>query len=176
MTDLKDQLARLLDNEPEAPYDIDRVVRSGRRARGRHNAALVAAATIGVIGVTAAVAVPLMATGGNGTSVSVGVRPSTSPTTTANKCYFIATPPNTLQKTVARLLHSGKLGPEGSVKTVRVRKGTTTKTLVEVCSPGTSSTVSGPDMQQETQPPAGPPYVYTEKPAAISSRLGAHLN
>ena len=35
MTDLKDRLARLFDNEPPAPYDVEDIVRSGRRARRR---------------------------------------------------------------------------------------------------------------------------------------------
>src|SRR4051794_2169360 len=174
MTDLKDQLARLLDDEPAAPDDIDRVVRSGRRARGRRNAVLSAAGTLGVMGAAAAVVVPMMVTGGNGTSVSVAVRPSPAPTANATKCYFISTTSKTARLTVARLIHSGKLGPESSIKTVRVLKGTKNRTLVEVCAQGTSSTPV--NKEQPAQAPAGPPYVYTESPAAISSRLGAHLH
>src|SRR4051794_7088184 len=171
MTDLKDQLARLLDDEPEAPYDIDRVVRSGRRARGRHNAAVAAAGTIGVIGVTAAVVVPLMATGDHGTSVSVAVRPSPSPAAGTTHCYLISTTPKNAKSALSRLIRSGRVGTEPSVKTIRVRKAGVNKTQLEVCSQGSSVAASGADAQQTTPAPAGPPYAYTEKPATISSRL-----
>src|SRR3954468_8474816 len=104
MTNLKDQFAQLLDNEPEAPYDIDQIVRSGRRARGRHHAALAAAGTIGVVGVAAAVIVPLTATGGSGTSVSVAVQPTPSPKAAKTHCYLISTTPKNAKLTLSRLI------------------------------------------------------------------------
>src|SRR3954447_6221140 len=98
MTDLNDQLARLPDNEPEAPYDIEHIVRSGRRARRRRNVALAAAGTVGAAGLAAAVVIPVVAAGGNDGSVVLGVRsapsPSPSPSATPGRCYLISAPPN----------------------------------------------------------------------------------
>src|SRR4051794_34362527 len=112
MTDLKDRLARLLDNEPEAPYDIEHVVRCGRRARRRRHAALTVAGTAGAPSLTAAVVVPVLAAGGgNGGSASLGVQPSATPTPSAAahtaKCYIIAAPRSTAKQSIAKLIRSG---------------------------------------------------------------------
>ncbi|MDQ1696818.1 MAG: hypothetical protein QOJ03_2171 [Frankiaceae bacterium] len=177
MIDLTDQLARLLDNEPEAPYDIDHIVRSGRRARRRLNVALAAAGTVGAAGLTAAVLVPVVAAGGNEGSVSLGVQPSPSPSPSARtgKCYLISSPPKAAKHDVARLIKSGRVGKRPSVTTVKSGR-TGDRTVAEVCSQGTSPTDSRQDKQQNAQAPAGPPYDYTEAPEAIASRLGAHLH
>jgi hypothetical protein len=182
MTELRDQLARLLDNEPEAPHDIDHIVRSGRRARRRHNVALAAAGTVGAAGLTAAVVIPLVATGGNEPSVSLGVRPSpppsSSPTATTaatGKCYILAAPPKAAKRDVARLIRSGRVGAHPSVTTVKSGKHDN-RTLLEVCSQGASPTYPRQDKHHDAQSPAGTRYGYTEKPEAIASRLGAHLH
>jgi hypothetical protein len=176
MTDLRDQLARLLDDEPAAPYDIDRVVRSGRRARRRRNAALAAAGTAGAAGLAAAVIIPTVATGGDEGSISVAVRPSPSPSATARLggCYLISAPPKVAKHDLARLIRTGKLGAHPTTKTVK--GGKHGHRVIEVCSQGMSPMDPRHDSHQDTQPPAGPPYHYTEDPQAIASRLGAHLH
>jgi hypothetical protein len=181
MTDLRDQLARLLDNEPEAPYDVERIVRSGRRARRRRNTALAVAGTAGAAGVAAAVILPVVAIGGDEATVGVGTQPSRSPSPTATAsavkptCYLVAAPPKVAKQAVARLIRSGKVGDEPSVKKVKSGKHDNS-VLMMVCAKGASPSGPGNDKQQDAQPPAGPPYRYTESPAAIASRLGAHLN
>ncbi|HMC72008.1 MAG TPA: hypothetical protein VKJ07_22820, partial [Mycobacteriales bacterium] len=107
MTDLKGQLARLLDNEPESPYDLDRVVRSGRRALRRRNAAVVTASVAGAAGVATAVVVPALVAGHGGARVSLGVQPSPSPSVTKPHCYLIAVAPKNERMTISRLFRSG---------------------------------------------------------------------
>jgi hypothetical protein len=178
MTDLNDQLARLLDDEPEAPYDIDQIVRSGRRARRRRNVALATAGTVGAASLTAAVVIPVLAVGGNDGSVSLGSQPSPSPsrsaTATAGRCYITAGTPKAVKRSVARLIRSGRVGERPSVTTVK-RGSHGGRTFVEVCSQGKSPVDLRQGTPQDVQPPAGPPYVYTEEPGAIASRLGDYL-
>jgi hypothetical protein len=175
MTDLRDQLARLFDHEPAAPYDIERIVRSGRRARRRRTVAVAAAGTAGAAGLAAAVAVPLLATGGNQDSVSLGVRsaPSPSPTPSTPRCYVLAAPTKSAKRDVARLIRSGKVGTDPTVTTVKGGKRTH-RAFLEVCAKGSSPV--DPGQKQQAAPPAGPPYTYTEEPQAIASRLGAQLH
>jgi hypothetical protein len=185
MTDLRDQLARLLDNEPAAPHDIEHIVRSGRRARRRRNVALAAAGTVGAAGLTAAAVIPVVSTGSNEASLGLGVRPSPSPsvrlsptpspTARRGACYLVAGSPKELRHAVARLVRSGKVGAKPSVTTIDSGKHGN-RTLLEVCSPGTSPIDPRQHEHQSAQPPAGPPYHYTEQPEAIASRLGAHLH
>jgi hypothetical protein len=182
VTDLRDLLARLLDNEPEAPYDIDHVVRSGRRARRRHNAALAAVGTVGAAGLAAAVAIPLAATGGGNAPSVLGVQPPpsppSSPSSTAaatGKCYILAAPAKAANRDVARLIRSGKVGTHPSITRLKSLKHDK-RALLEVCSKGVSPTDPRREKHHDTQLPAGPPYHYTEEPQAISARLGAHLH
>ena len=176
MTDLSEQLARLLDGEPEAPYDIDQIVRSGRRARRRRNVALAAASTAGAAGLTAAVAIPVLSGGGNDASVGLAARPSPSPSPTARPatCYLVSGPPHALKRNLDRLVRSGRVGEHPSLSTVKHSRYAGRR-VVQVCSSDAALAKSGPDQTQNTQP-AGPPYSYTEEPAAIASRLGAHLH
>jgi hypothetical protein len=177
MTDLTDQLGRLLDNEPESPYDIDHIVRRGRRARRRRTVAVAAAGTLGAAGLTAAVVIPVVALGGDEESVRLGVQPSPipSPTTGTGKCYFIAAPPKAAIHELARLIRSGKVGERPSVTTVKNGKQAD-RTLLEVCSQGTSPPNPRQHKDQTGQLPAGTPYDYTEEPEHIASRLRDHLH
>jgi hypothetical protein len=176
MTDLHDQLARLLDDEPEAPYDIEHIVRAGRRARRHRNIAVATAGTVGAAGVTAAVLIPVFAAGGNDASVTLGTQPSPSPspTTSAGKCYLISASPKDVKRTVARLIESGRVGKHPWTTKLDRKKQGNWKVL-EVCSQRTSS-AHVQDEHQDAPPPAGPPYDYTDEPAAIASRLGDHLH
>ena len=176
MTDLKGQLSRLLDDEPEAPYDVDDIVRSGRRARRRRNVALTVAGTAGAAGLTVAVVLPVLATSGNQAEVKVGSPAvSPSPTAAAGKCYLVAGTPTALKRDVARLVRSGRVGDMPSVSTVKAGK-LGKRAVWEVCPQGTSPKDLSQEQPQDSQPPAGPPYDYTDKPAAIASRLGTHLH
>lgn len=177
MTNLRDQLSRLLDSEPEAPYDIDTIVRSGRRARRRHNVALAAAGTMGAAGVTAAVVVPVMALNGNDSSVTVGSRPpaSVSPSASHGKCYVMASPRKNFKHDLSRFVRSGRVGEDPSITRVRIGKHDN-RIAVEVCTKGTTAKDLQQGQPQDEQTPTGPPYSYTEEPSAIAARLGARLN
>ena len=178
MTHLRDQLSRLLESEPAAPYDMDDIVRSGRRARRRHNVALAAAGAVGAAGVTAAVVVPVMALGGgNQDTVRLGSRPpaSAAPSSSTGKCYLMAAPSKTFKRDLARLVASGRVGSEPSIHRVHLGKHQN-RIAVEVCTKGTSAKDLQQGDPQADQPPAGPPYTYTEDPQAIAARLGAHLH
>jgi hypothetical protein len=175
MTDLRDQLARLLDTEPAAPHDIDEIVRSGRRARRRHTAVLAAASTLGAAGVTAAVVVPLMTTGGGESPARLDVETPPSPTPTMAHCYVLAAPPKGAHERIDEFIKTGKVGENPTV--TRVPRGKHEhRYFLEVCSAGIRPESLQPQSQEGTTGPAGPAYDYTEKPAAISSRLGAHLH
>jgi hypothetical protein len=173
MTDLRGQLARLLDDEPEPPYDVDRIVRSGRRARLRRNVALAAAGTAGAAGLAAAVAVPALTLGGDEATDTVDVPPTPSPTASKGTCYLVmGGADGDLQTEIDKLIRSGKVGENPSI--IRVRHGS--GQVRAVCTAGTTpQDLQRDDQQPEAQPPAGPPYSYTEEPEAIASRLGDHL-
>jgi hypothetical protein len=174
VTDLKNRLMLMLSDEPAAPNDIERIVSSGRRARRRRQAAVAAASTIGVAGLTTAVAIPIVMTGGTGNDAKVGVQtqPKPSPSPSANgKCYLIAAKPRDAKLTMSRMFRSGKVGTDATVK--EVHKQNDGRTVLEVCAAGASA--AQPNDQVE-EPPAGPPYHYTEQPEDIAARLGAHLN
>ena len=173
MTDLKNRLAQLFDEEPAAPDDLERIVSYGRRARRRRNTALAVAGTAGAAGLTAAVVVPVLAGGGSEQSISVGTQPSPKPTATAGhgSCYLISTPPKAAKLTLQRLVRSGKVGSDPVVK--QLPKQPNGRAIIEVCAPGASTT---PPDDQAAEPPAGPPYHYTEKPEAIAARLADHLH
>ena len=171
MTDLKNRLALLLTDEPDAPNDLDRIVGAGRRARRRRNAALAVAGTAGAAGLTAAVVVPIVASGGHEPAFSVGTKPQPSPSATTGKCYLISASGKDAKLSLARLLRSGKVGPHPSVKTLG-KANSAYRSLLEVCPQGAPA----PEPSKESQPPSGPPYHYTDDPQAIASRLGTHLH
>lgn len=175
MTDLKSQLMRLLANEPAAPEDLERIVGAGRRARRRRQTAVAAAGTLGAAGIGAAVAVPLLSTGGGNTdrldlrhASTSSSTPSPSPT---GPCYIAVQQSKAdLQHEIAKLRAAGKLGAHPTVTKLPKKNGK--NSLVEVCAEGVKPVNP---VQQDAQAPAGPPYRYTEDPSTIASRLGAHL-
>jgi len=174
VTDIKDQLSGMFGDEPPAPYDIERIVAAGRRARRRRNVAVAAAGTVGVAGLGAAVAIPVMATGAGGNDIRVGVQTqptsAPTPTTPANACYLVRETGGG-HRQLARLLKSGKVGTDPDVKKIRVRHDSGPIRL-EVCANGT--TVAEPT--DAPAPPAGPRYHYSEEPQAIASRLASRLH
>jgi hypothetical protein len=170
VTDFKDQLMPLFGDEPAAPDDLERIVSAGRRARRRHQAAMVAAGTVGAAGLSAAVAVPLVARGGGDTPVTVSVRPSPTPTAAPGHCELFVGAGNQ-HRAVNSLAKKAAAGGHGWVtRKIPTHGG---KTLLEVCPKG----VPWADATtQANEPPAGPPYHYTEQPQDIASRLGTHLH
>jgi hypothetical protein len=172
MTNLRNQLARLLGDEPEAPYDIEQIMRRGRSARRRHHAVLAAAGTVGAAGLTAAVVIPVVATAGDQPAASLELRSSPAPTPSAQPadCYFIAARPATVKHAVGKLVRSGKVGRHPSVTTMK--GGSSDQALREVCAKGATPA----EPHQGGQPSAGPKYSYAEQPEAIASRLGAELH
>lgn len=176
MTDLKDQLMGLLADEPAAPEDLDRIVSAGRRARRRRQTAVAAAGTLGAAGIGAAVAVPLLTTGGTNTDrLDLRQAPTSSPSPSPSPtgpCYIaIQQSKVDLQREIAKLRATGKLGAHPTVTKLPKKNGRTP--MVEVCAEGVQPVNPAP--KQADQQPAGPPYHYTDDPAAIASRLGAHL-
>jgi hypothetical protein len=118
-----------------------------------------------------------MAAGGDGNAVSLGVRPSATPTHTppTAKCYLMAAPRHSVTQTLQRLVRSGRVGKHPRV--IHLKHATSdSKIVLEVCSKGVLPDGANPHAQHAAQKPAGPPYHYTEQPTAIASRLGAHLN
>jgi len=174
VTDLKNRFMLMLSDEPTAPNDLESIVSAGRRARRRRQAAMAAVSTIGVAGLTTAVAVPIAMTGGTGSDDKVGVqaqqKPSPSPSATRGNCYLIAAKPKAAKLTLQRFVRSGKVGDHPEVTQMRALKDG--RTVLQVCSPGASA--SQPT-DEAAEPPTGPPYHYTEQPEDIAARLGAHL-
>ena len=169
MTNLRDRLAELLADEPTAPYDIDRIVTAGRRSRRRHQAALATAGTLGAAGLTAAVVIPILATGGSDATVQVHDQPSAKPTTQHRQCEFFITS-RSAHRAIAQLRASSKFGPDWSFRKLKSVHG---KTAIEACRGGGFDAMP----TGEAEPtPAGPPYHYSEEPGAIADRLGAHLH
>ena len=178
MTDLKNQLMRLLADEPDAPDDLERIVGAGRRARRRRQFAVATAGTVGAAGIGAAVAVPLLTTGGNGHTDKIGVQSPPKPTPTASvpagHCNFVLGSGNVHD--ALKALH--KKADAAGVTQWKTKKLSKLKgnTLLEVCPKGVPFENPQPAIAQDNEPPAGPPYKYTEDPSAIASRLGAHLH
>ena len=173
MTDIKAQLARLLADEPTAPDDVERIVGAGRRARRRRQAAVATAGLLGAAGVGAAVAIPIAASGGGGDAITFAQSPSPTPSPSAStgKCYLsIATGDGkaALDKVMKA---AAKLGTVTSIRKVATPKGH--RTIVEACTDGAKPQQPA---AQDNEPPAGPPYDYTEQPEAIASRLESHLH
>jgi len=154
-------------------------VRSGRRARRRRQAVLAVAGTAGAAGLTAAVVVPVLATGGhsNEASVRVGSRPAptAAPTKATGKCYIgFAPDAKAWKRELARLIRSGKVGEDPTITTIKTGKKGVSRA---VCTHGTTpADLQQQDQSQEPQGPAGPRYHYSDEPSAISLRLGAHLH
>ena len=171
MTDLKDRLAQLLHDEPTAPYDIDRIVTTGRRSRRRQHAALAAAGTIGAAGLTAAVVIPVVGSGGNEAAVKVADQPSAKPTQTHHQCeFFVAS--GSAHRAMAQVRASGKFADPGW--SFRMLKSAHGKTAIEACRGQDFEAL--PTEGAAPPAPAGPPYHYSEKPGAIADRLGTHLH
>ncbi|HVT65377.1 MAG TPA: hypothetical protein VHD81_09495 [Mycobacteriales bacterium] len=176
MTDLNDRLAAMLDNEPPAPYDIDRVVSDGRRALRRRTTLTAVAGTAGTAAVTAAVVVPIAAAHHDGTTkkITVVAQPSA---TAAGKCelYYKPMPHGNrarklgLGRAIARAHTHTKPGYE--VTGVAMKNGAY---VIRMCPPG-----ARPDDGQPSTPPdptaTMPPYHYDADPQTIADGFAREL-
>jgi hypothetical protein len=175
MTDLNDRLAAMLENEPPAPYDIDREVSNGRRALRRRTTLTAVAGTAGTAALTAAVVVPIATLhGGSGNKISVFAQPTpTAPPTC--KAYLQKSPSKAAQRhTIAQLRKKAdRRGVEGTTITTHSLKYDVTE--IQVCPPGANPDAS-PHPTTPPDPTATmPPYHYSEPPQAIADRLSHHL-
>jgi hypothetical protein len=138
MTDLGDRLAAMLDSEPPAPFDLDRVVDAGRRSLRRRTTLTAVAGTAGTAAVTAAIAIPLATSGssarGSDTSsvkVNLMASPSASP---KPSCELLISKPGAGRGTVKIHVRQVKkrIGKPGDRYTVH-RYNKVGGTVVEVC-------------------------------------------
>jgi hypothetical protein len=172
MTDLNERLAAMLDNEPPAPYDIDRVVSSGRRALRRRTTLTAVAGTAGTAAITAAVVVPIVASTHDAPTNKIQV--STQPTETPKCELSYEGGPDGQKSTKARLTKAleraqAEAKPGYSVGRIVAKDGVIG---FEMCPPGA---VDAPE-ETAPDPTAGMPrYHYTEAPQAIADRLGHQL-
>jgi hypothetical protein len=138
MTDLNDRLAAMLDAEPTAPFDLDRVVNAGRRSLRRRATLTAVAGTAGTAAVTAAIAIPVATAGGSTGSdtSSVNVRLLASPSAAPPKprCELLISKPGSGRGAVKVHVRQvkkriGKPGDRYSVHRYKKVGGT----VVEVC-------------------------------------------
>jgi hypothetical protein len=174
----------MLEGEPPAPYDLDRVVSIGRRALRRRNSLVAVAGTAGTAAITAAVVVPIMAANHHGTTNEITVRAKPTPSKLAQvRCEYY------LQRGAAKasLRHELQLlrkkadrqGVSGtSITTHRVKRG---DTVILVCPPGAKPydpTTAHPGGAGETPTPtvAPPSYRYLADPQTIANGFAAELD
>jgi hypothetical protein len=174
MTDIRDELARLLDNEPQAPDQIGLVVTRGRRALRRRTVLTAVAGTAGTAAVTAAVVVPITATGGgNGTgSIRVG---TTAPPVACRIYYAIDKGGHReYKKNLASVIRQWRQSGHRDAYTLRTKKMPHGAEMIRICAGPQPGPIKNP---AAPKPPAlsGPRYTYTEMPTDIADRLGSHL-
>ncbi|HWC34680.1 MAG TPA: hypothetical protein VG650_07610 [Mycobacteriales bacterium] len=176
MTDLFDRFAAMLDGEPAAPYDIDRVVADGRRALRRRTTLTVVVGTAGTAAVTAAVAVPIAAAqhAGPGNRISVLSSPPQQP-----KCelYYQAGPAGK-KATKVRLAKAYSLAQAHPKPGYKVSRVVTRHGVVEfeMCPPG-ADTSAAPKPTAAPDPTATmPPYSYSADPQTIADGFGHELS
>jgi hypothetical protein len=140
MTDLYDRLAAMLDAEPAAPFDLDRVVSSGRRSLRRRATLTAVVGTAGTAAVTAAIAIPVATAGSNGSNTSrVNVKLAASPSAAPKpRCELLVSRPGHDKGTVHLQVRQIKkhLGKSKRYTVHRYKK--VGGTVIEVCAVPTS--------------------------------------
>src|SRR5690242_4414293 len=172
MTDLNERLAAMLDGEPPAPYDIDRVVSKGRRVLRRRTTLTAVAGTAGTAAITAAVVAPIAtANGGPDSTIQVGSQPSAKP-----KCeLYYQAGPDGKQATKVKLSKALERAQAHAKPGYKVGRIVTKHGVIgfEMCPPGAAGA------PQETTPPdptaTMPPYHYSEEPQTIAARFESEL-
>jgi hypothetical protein len=175
MTDLNDRLAAMLENEPPAPYDIDRVVTDGRRALRRRTTLTAVAGAAGTAAVTAAVVVPVTAASHHGSTnvIKVGAQPSPKVAEARCELYLQKSATAAARKHELALLRqkAERRGADGTTVTTHKLKHHVTE--VAVCPPGAK-----PDAVTKPTPttPPQPSYHYTADPQTIASGFESELD
>lgn len=183
MTDLNERFAAMLDGEPAAPFDLDRVVAGGRRALRRRRALVSVAGTAGTAAVTAAVVVPLAAShdGGSSTQIQVLTSTTAAPTPTPTptcKVYVEAAPHKNVQQEIRRLART--YGPDlTQINGGKVANGRQFLTYT-TCPPGAvkpwaSTGHAGTATPTPTPTSHAPAYHYDADPATIANGFAATL-
>jgi hypothetical protein len=170
MTDLNDRLAAMLENEPPAPYDIDRVVSNGRRALRRRTTLTAVAGTAGTAAIAAAVVVPIVTANNGGASdvIKVGGQP---PASAAPQCKSYLVKVGDGRQGKQRITNFIKAHHNAASITGGEVKGGAQE--ITICPSGAAK---GPEQATPADPTAGmPKYRYSEAPQAIADRLGHHL-
>jgi hypothetical protein len=181
MTDLNERLAAMLEGEPIAPYDLDRVVAGGRRALRRRTAFTAVVGTAGTAAVTAAVVVPIAANGHGGGVDKVTVLSSPTPAKTDSvRCEFYLQKLNVKsaqaaeKRSLQRLMHRAEkhYGAGTTVETQSVKRG---QTIFLVCPRGASAPpLPGGGSSEPT--PSAPSYHYLADPQAIANGFADELD
>jgi hypothetical protein len=176
MTDIRDRLARLLANEPEATDPIEAVLVSGRRALRRRNTLVAVAGTAGTAAVTAAVVVPASFSGSHGhdATVSTAGQP-TEPTPPPCQLYYAAGG-HAHQNVQAGLKSVAKQWRAQGRKVYSIHWDKLRHGFLKI------TVCSGPHhggVKITTAPapagPSAPKYHYTDDPKQIADGFGARL-
>jgi hypothetical protein len=176
MTDLNERLAAMLENEPAAPNDIDRLLTHGRRALRRRTALTAVAGTAGTAAITAAVVVPIATAGQGGSTdtVSVGAQP---PANDSDRCELYYGGSGGQKATKVRLAKAMERAqahakPGYQIGRIVTKHGVTG---FEMCPPGVNPAGS----PQPTSPPdptaTMPPYHYDADPQTIADGFTSEL-
>jgi hypothetical protein len=178
MTDLKNDFARLLADEPTGPDDLSSVVTAGRRALRRRTFVVGTAGTVGVAAVSAAIVVPTVVIGSSGSQNSSLTTAGSSPSPSSCRTfYYLARPGDRTSK--ADLVHAVKrLHRTTSGPIYQFRAGAHRIIGLSTCSKAEraqSTTTPAPTPTPTPTKPPAPRYHYTEQPRHIAHRLGAHL-
>lgn len=176
MTDLNDRFAAMLEGEPAAPYDIDRVVTEGRRALRRRNTLTAVAGTAGTAALTAAIVVPITVVPHRGGTDHLALL-STPPSPTSPphcKLYYVPRRPNSPKPDLAKALRgSSAVHARGySVRNVLTERNVF---VVEACPPGAASDPPGDAATQTPTTPPQPSYRYDGDPQTIADGFSAEL-
>jgi hypothetical protein len=82
MTDLNERFAAMIEDEPAAPHNLDRIVACGRRAVRRRTTITAVAGAVGTAVITAAVAVPVAASAHDTPAAGITLAASATPSPT----------------------------------------------------------------------------------------------
>jgi hypothetical protein len=175
MTDIRDELARLLENEPTVPDPTGRIVTRGRRALRRRTALTAVAGTAGTAAVTAAVAVPVILsehTAAPHATISVGQQP-TAPDCQLFYGYRVRGHQTHKQTLAGALSEWRRMGHRGEAYTVREKKLSHGTEEIRICGGPQPGPINNP--VPSPHGPSGPRYHYSQHPSEIAARLGDHL-
>ncbi|MGN6472862.1 MAG: hypothetical protein ACTHK4_04310 [Mycobacteriales bacterium] len=176
MTDLNDRFAAMLEGEPDAPDDIERVITGGRRAVRRRNTLAAVAGTAGTAAMTAAVVVPITAAHHHSATRKISVL-ATPPAPKCTKYYSLAPKRAGGERRAESLLKrkmAGSAPATATITTDQVGHGRTHAYIVTVCPEGATP---APDATKPTPTtPPQPSYHYDADPQTIADGFTRELS